>query len=596
MDWDLTSFFDRFDGSTYATFKQSFQQDLDQLEATLRDAPPLRPETAERWASWIAELEDLLDRSTHLGAYIGCLVSADSAHEGYEADEAWLGETGATRQKILNRVIAVLGAADTETMDQFLQLPVLDEASFALKELRDEAAHRMSEPEEALAADLAVNGINAWSRLYFSLVGKLRFTYTDENGQSQSAPYSQRNTLIVNGNRAVRASAFEGANTALAAHEQTLAASLNAIAGERLTLYRHRSVPHFLDEACRQARISRKTLDALMEGISRRNHLAQDVFRFRSHQLGITDPRFHDLHAPLGKGTNEKRSWESAVSLVDKAFSSAYPDLGAFFREMIEKRWIDYSPRDNKRPGGFCTSSSLNRESRIFMTYQGTMDAIMTLAHEAGHAWHNRKLNQRRSLATHYPMTLAESASTFAEMILSEGVIEDPSFSDAQKIELLDADTERVLSFLLDIPMRFHFESAFYTERAKGTVPVSRIKEIMTKTQQEVFGDTLVKGGEDPYFWASKLHFYIDDVSFYNYPYAFGYLLSLALFARFREEGKGFLPGYERFLAETGMKSCETVIADNLGEDIGDPDFWVRAIDEVQRPFGRLKELLGTQN
>src|SRR5690606_5949365 len=117
----------------------------------------------------------------------------------------------------------------------------------------------------------------------------------------------------------------------------------------------------------------------------------------------------------------------------ESSFRSAYPKPGAFFREMIDRRWIDHTARDNKRPGGSCTTPQLIRASRIFMTYEGTMDAIMTLAHEAGHAWHSRKLDARRTFAADYPMTLAESASTFAEMILSEGILEDPRFSDAQK-------------------------------------------------------------------------------------------------------------------------------------------------------------------
>jgi oligoendopeptidase F len=190
-------------------------------------------------------------------------------------------------------------------------------------------------------------------------------------------------------------------------------------------------------------------------------------------------------------------------------------------------------------------------------------------------------------------MTLAESASTFGEMILTEGILSDPAVSDEDKLRVLDMETAHGAVYLMDIPVRFEFERAFHEERQAGEVEVSRLRELMTQTQQRLFGDTLEEGGDDPLFWASKLHFYITGVTFYNFPYTFGFLLSRGLFARFREEGDAFLPRYEEFLRSTGSDTAENVARESLGVDIESPEFWVDAIDTLGDAVEQLEGLWG---
>ena len=183
------------------------------------------------------------------------------------------------------------------------------------------------------------------------------------------------------------------------------------------------------------------------------------------------------------------------------------------------------------------------------MTYNDTLGDVLTLAHEIGHAFHSYIMRDVRTYAHFYPMTLAESASTFGEMILTEGILADPSFSPAQKASALDQEIGHGAIFLLDIPVRYQFEKKLYEERADGEITVSRLKELMVETQRDVFGDALAQGGEDPYFWASKLHFYITGVTFYNFPYTFGFLLSRGLYSMFKQEGSDFLPATRNFSA-----------------------------------------------
>ena len=279
--------------------------------------------------------------------------------------------------------------------------------------------------------------------------------------------------------------------------------------------------------------------------------------------------------------------------MVGESFNRAYPALGNFFRrQVIEKNWVDWEPRAGKRPGGFCASSMLSKESRIFMTFNESLGDVLTLAHESGHAFHGQLMRDVRPYAHGYPMTLAETASTFGEQVLMNGLLDDPAMSDAQKAMMLDLEIGHGAIYLLDIPVRYEFEKAFYEERKTGELSISRFKELMVATQRQVVGDLLELGGEDPYFWASKLHFYITGITFYNFPYTFGYLLSRGLYAMFRKEGDDFLPKYEEFLCLAGSDTAENVVRRTVGCELEAPEFWSEAIRSLEEPMTRLEALL----
>jgi len=244
-----------------------------------------------------------------------------------------------------------------------------------------------------------------------------------------------------------------------------------------------------------------------------------------------------------------------------------------------------------KRPGGFCAGSLLTNESRIFMTYRDTLGDVLTLAHEAGHAFHSYLMRDLRPYARSSPMTLAETASTFGELILIRGFLDDPSVTEKERIRILDMEVGHAAIYLLDIPARFEFEKSLYEERCRGEVPLSRLKALMVETERRVFGDALEEGGEDPYSWASKLHFYITGVTFYNFPYTFGFLLSHGLYAMFRDEGNSFLSRYEELLRLTGSDTAENVVRRTIGRNLESPEFWAAAIRSLEEPLHQLEAL-----
>jgi len=592
MNWDLKSYFPEFNGPEMKKFKKELKEDIEATRNEASNLPSLDADNQEQWEKIFLDCEDLTTRYSHLRSYIGCLASADSLNEEHLREEAEMSVLGAEFSKLSSELLNTVKDTPDEVFDLFTKRQALEDASYYLNRVREESQKRMDPENEILAADLGVDGLNAWGRLYDTISSKLEFDIEYPDGNKARLPMSQRRSLMEKPDRQTRKAAFEGGNAAWKSIEDVTASALNSIAGTRLTLNRHRGINHFLDVALFQASISKKTLDAMLEAIFSEIELPREILRLKAKTMNRENIAWYDLGAPMDLQFQKKLTWEEAQRLVKNSFSASYPELGTFVESAFEKNWIDWEPREGKRPGGFCTGSLLTKESRIFMTYNETIGDVLTLAHEAGHAFHSYIMREIRPYSHFYPMTLAESASTFGEMILTEGILEDPSISEAEKTLMLDTEINHGAIYLMDIPVRYEFEKVFYEERQKGEVSVSRLKELMSETQKRIFGDVLENGGEDPYFWASKLHFYITGVTFYNFPYTFGYLLSRGLFAMFKKEGKDFLPKYEEFLRLTGSDTAENVARRSIGHDLESPEFWVQSIHTLNDPLNKLKALL----
>jgi oligoendopeptidase F len=586
--WSLESWFTAFAAPDYMAFKSDLAGDVESLLVRAKGLG----HGVEVIVDLIAELELLTERFGHLSAYLGCLSADDANDEAVKSDEAWISTLEADVIKVRASLQAALLALSDADFSQILAAASLAGAEYAVQRMREEGCLQMSSDLESLAADLNVNGLHAWGRLYDTLSGKMVFDMTFPDGHAESVPMARRRALMSDPDRRVREASFHAGQKPWLDHADTLAAALNGIAGTRLNLYNRRGISHFLDTPLFDGGMSRASLEAMMSAIQTHIELPRRALRVAAKLQGTAALHFFDLEAPQISAPDEKPlSWGDACATVDRAFSAAYPKLGSYFREMLAKRWIEAQPRAGKRPGAFCTGSPMLREERVYMTWHGTVHDMVTLAHEVGHAWHSCVLRPARSMASSYPMTLAETASNFGEMILLDGLLSDPALSAPMKAYLLDQEMLRAHAYLINIPMRYEFEKAFYSERAAGEVSVSRLRELMIEAQVKWYGDTLLLDGADPMFWASKMHFFITGVSFYNFPYVFGYLLSQALFARFKEEGPAFLPKYEAFLAATGSASCEQVALQTLGADLASSDFWATALRGIEpnlRAYERL--------
>jgi len=578
-DWDLTPFYSERLGSDYQKDRQSFRV---KLEQALQENDLVK--LLQQW-------EGLVSDSEHMGSYLTCLRSADGRDQSVGQELASFQSDGSRMRQLEVTLGEKLRELSDSQLEELLRNAALRDLDYYLKRLRQRALWQMSSELENLSADLDVDGMSAWGRLYDQVAGRLEFQFQNEAGEILTKPMSMKNSLLEDPSPVVRKSVLEGSNRAWQAVEDVAAACLNAISGTRLTLYKRRGIPHFLEPALFDSAIEAATLDSMMGAIAQRYELPRSYLRLKAKILGVAKLGFQDLSAPLPELDHTQIAWAQAGKMLVEETRAAYPAFSQFCQESLAKNWVDWSPREGKRPGGYCTGSTRLRESRIFMTYQGAFGDLMTLTHEFGHAWHTHVMNQERPLNTLYPMTLAETASTFAENLLIDALLRSPATTREQRLKLLDTRMERASAFLLNIPSRFLFEKRFYEERAQGEVSLDRLKELMREAQIEAYGDSLDPQQLDSYFWASKLHFYITEVSFYNFPYSFGYLFSLGVYAQAQKRGEAFLPTYEKLLQATGRRTAEQVARENLQVELNQPQFWLDSLALVEKDMQQFEAL-----
>ncbi|MCB9662995.1 MAG: M3 family oligoendopeptidase [Alphaproteobacteria bacterium] len=576
-DWDLSAWFEDVGTPDYRAFVDRLTADLASLPSRLGAA-----EGTDALAGVLGDVEDAQARLWHLSAFLSCRRSADGRDEAVQRAEGERARLAAASTKVTVALQDALAGLDAAAFETLCAHPSLQDADHALRRTRDRARHAMPAALEDLAADLGVDGLHAWGRLYSRLTSELEFELRVPGAAPRTLPVSMARTTMEDADPAVRRAALAGANAAWARHGTTLAGCLNGIAGTRLALAARRGWDGVLDEALVDAGIERRTLDALWTAVRAHQDLPRRFLHAKARRLGLERLGFQDVGAPLPVDGEARLAWAEGHAKVRAAFRGAYPALADFADEAVARRWIDHAPRAGKSPGAFCTSSPVIEESRVFLTFHGAAGDVQTLAHELGHAFHNRVLRGLRPWARRYPMTLAETASTFAEQVVLEATLDDAATPADLRLALRDHRLTDAAVFLLNIPMRFDVEQGLYTRRRDGELSVRELCDLTRAAQLEHFGDALDPGQLDPWFWASKLHFYLTNIAFYNFPYTFGFLFSTAIYARWKAEGDAFLATYERLLRATGTGTAEQVARDTLGVDLGDPDFWAQAIRSLE--------------
>ncbi|MCR2802338.1 M3 family oligoendopeptidase [Paenibacillus soyae] len=450
----------------------------------------------------------------------------------------------------------------------------LAEISFNLNERREHAKLKLAPELEALAGDLAIDGYHGWGELYNLIVSGAKFRAPGADGEERLLSAGQMANRLSDSDRSVRQAAFAEWERVWGSVADLSADTLNRIAGFRLKLYENRGWSSVLQEPLQINRMSEATLNAMWDAIDEGKKALLPYLERKAKLLGIEKLDWHDVDAPIGSATRTV-SYDEGARFIAEQFRAFDPAMADFAEMAFRDGWIEAEDRDGKRPGGFCTSFPKRGQTRIFMTYSGTASNISTLAHELGHAYHQHVMNDLPGLAQEYAMNVAETASTFAEMIVSDRAMKAAKEED-EKLGLLEDKIQRSVAFFMNIHARLLFEKRFYERRKEGLVTVSELNELMERAQREAFKDAL--GEAHPHFWASKMHFYLTDVPFYNFPYTFGYLFSAGLYARALEEGASFAPKYVALLRDTGRLTVEKLAEKHLGVNLEEQSFWRDAV------------------
>ena len=585
--WDLESVFPG--GSDSPQLKAHLEEVVKDIAALADFVAGLKPTLSAK------ELRELVDRiqtvRIRLGqgsSFIGCLTAQDVKDGKARLLQGNLSQIGARMGWVSTAIEDLYVSIADEHWTELLDDDELSQFSFPLNEQRELAKLKMTREQESLATDLAVDGYHAWSRLYNTVVGDMVIE-VDVDGKPEKYSVGQAFNLLANPDAQLRETVFGKIEDAFAQEAELCASALNHLAGFRLNLYKHRGWEDILWEPLRINRMERATLDAMWQAVEGgKPHLVRYLER-KAKLLGLDQLAWWDLNAPLGKA-GEKIPYDEAAAFVVDQFRRFSPEIADFTQSAFDKGWVEAEDRGGKRPGAFCTSLPMTGESRVFMTYSGTIQSLGTLAHELGHAYPGYVLRDAPPMLRSYAMNVAETASTFGELLVVDGALEQAS-SPEEKLGILEDKIGRSVAFFMDIHSRFLFETRFYARRSKGLLSVDELNEMMLQAQKDAFLDSLKE--YHPHFWASKLHFYITGVPFYNFPYTFGFLFSAGVYARAKEEGAGFAQRYRDLLHDTSRMTVEELARKHLGVDLTKPDFWEAAVqlavDDVEE-FLRITE------
>jgi pepF/M3 family oligoendopeptidase len=461
--------------------------------------------------------------------------------------------------------------------------------AFMLREAAEQSEYLMSDAEETLAAELSLSGGNAFRKLQGTVTSQLSVDF-ELDGQTQKLPMPALINLHSHPDESVRRRAYEAENQAWEGVKETLAACLNGVKGEANTLNKRRGREDAIHSSLDAARIDRKTLGAMMTAMKESFPMFRRYWNSKAKKLGKEKLAWWDIFAPVGR-TDKVYSFEEACDFVVANFEDFSPDLATFAKRAFDNHWIDAEQREGKRGGGFCMGVKGARESRILINYDGSFAQISTLAHELGHAFHNECAYHanKTPLQQLTPMTLAETASTMCETIVTEAVLASAQ-EPQEELAVLEAQIQGAAQIVVDIYSRYLFEKEVFERREQSELSADDFNDIMERAQKETYGDGLDERHLQKFMWTWKPHYYSPELSFYNYPYAFGLLFATGLYAIYQQRGQPFVEDYKNLLASTGEETAAK-LAKRFGIDITKRKFWDDSLAIIGKRIDRYCEL-----
>ena len=477
---------------------------------------------------------------------------------------------GAEYAVAADRILASIEDVDALAKESEL----IKEYTFLIKETKKRCSHLLSNEVEAMISAMDMTGGGAWGDLQSYLTSTVKVDY-----DGKQITLSEVRNLAYSSDAKVRKDAYDAELKCYEKIADSVAFSLNNIKNQVTMLSGKKGYESPLAMTLENSRMSRQTLDAMMEAVEEYLPVFRKYLRKKGELLGYNNglPWF-ELFAPLGKSDKEY-SLEEARNYLIECFNSLTPDMADMMKEAFDNEWIDFYPRNGKQGGAFCAGLSGYKQSRILTNYDGTFGAIDTLAHELGHAFHNRMLEGHRRLNNDYPMPVAETASTFNEVHLGHYALSKAA-NNEEKLALLENDLREKAQCVVDIYSRYLFETAVFEQSQEKFLMAPDLKEIMLDCQKKAYGDGLDPEYMHPYMWVCKSHYYSSGMSFYNFPYTFGNLFAQGLYNLYCEQGDEFIEKYKEMLRLTPVHTIEEDGA-MLGIDLTKKEFWANSLKSI---------------
>lgn len=535
---------------------------------------PLAKNEVVNLVQLLKNIGDIRVDLSQANSFITCLLAQNPKDQDAAILRGKVTQIDSLFEKELSKVKNIVKNTKQNVWESLLEYKELEDYRFVLNEWRDNTYKHLSIEEKNLIVDLMADGYHAWGHFYNAQVSSINVN-VQVDGEGKNLSVGQSLNLRSHPNEEVRKKSHYSLESIWEEKEELFAKILNHIAGFRLQVYKKSGVKSILEVPLKENRMKEESMNAMWSVISKYKKPFSNYLKRKAEMMGDSSMKAYNFWAPISN-SNQKIEYDEAAVLITEHFSQFGTELEGFVKQAFDEGWIENEDRANKSAVAFCAGFPLTGESRVFMTFGGTFLNVLTLVHELGHAFHNYAMKTVNGLNKRYPMSVAETASTFSEMIIFDAAMKKAK-SKEDKLFILDEKLKRSVMNFMNIHSRFLFEQRFYEERKEGIVSSNRLNQLMGEAIHEAYDGSL----EHPsiYSWVWTPHYYITQSPFYNFPYTFGYLFALGIYAKAKEKGKEFEKDYLNLLRDSGSMTVEDLVMKHLGEDIASEEFWEKGME-----------------
>ena len=586
LNWSLKELYTSFNSEEFLEDMECLTEVIDEInkwtEIIVKDTDCAKV----KLEGYVERFSVLADLITKIGSFIELSISVntkdDEALKYSDILEKKLTKIVEAETK-LNKWISSIENIDEVIKDSIL----LKDHEFILKEVVEKCKYLLTDREEAIIANMQNTGSNAWGKLKDNLISTHKVEI-NEDGKIKEYPLTVVLNMAYDKDEKVRKRAYEAEIASYTKIEEGVAAALNGIKGEVLTICEFRGYKSPLEQTLINSRMDEESLNVMLEAMKESMPKFREYLKRKAEILGHKNGLpFYDMYAPIVESDMEFDYEKGKKFVVDK-FRTFSDNLANFAQKAMNNNWIDVMPKEGKVGGAFCAGIHYLGESRILLNYGNSFSDVVTMAHELGHGFHGECLKDESVLNTEYPMPIAETASTFCETIVKKAAIKEADKITA--LAILESEISDCNQVIVDIYSRFLFEKSLFEARKESALTVDQIKKLMLDAQREAYGDGLDPEYLHPYMWTWKPHYYYANSNFYNFPYAFGLLFAKGLYAEYLKKGSEFSSEYENLLSITGKHNIADITKE-VGIDIHNKEFWKSSLRTIEEDIDKFMEL-----
>ncbi len=582
--WNLDNIYKGYDDKKLNDDIKFLQREIDALKHYIEENVGNIDNVKEVLATAIVKINDCEQIKQKLNVYNKLSMSVNTndtaAHSCDYTVSCIAGELQAAVANLQKYIGKIANINEIIKSDQLLQ-----KYEFILSEMAENEKYKCDDKTENALALMSITGSKAWQNLQNRVSSELSVDF-----EGESYPMTVFRNMQQGKDSDEKQKLFEIELEAYKKHETISAACINNIKGEAISIAKIRGYTSPMHKSLSDCRMESETIEALFSAIEEYAPSVREFLQIKAKSLGYNKGLpFYEIPTQMGE-KSEKYTIEEAKELVTAAFYDYNKELGDLAKKAFDEDWIDFTPRAGKVYGGFCASVHSIKESRILVNFNGNFNDVITIAHELGHAYHSHLSCREEYINSRYPIPVAEIASTFAEMVLMDYIYKTQD-ENTKKI-VMGNDITRASQLTLDILSRYYFESYVFEAREVKELNVDEIKKFMVDAQKKSFGDCLNEELLHPYAWLNKEHYYYVDRSYYNFSYAFGFLLSVGFHRMYKENKENFIKDYSAFLQNSGKLHVGDLCA-LMGINPNNIEFWQGAMKSLKEQIEEFKGLMG---